>query len=294
MATAEQEALVDDLFPFELAFHNMKSSLYAAALVSGALACAFAVFAMAATSCAPATDNQGTLTVGMELKYPPFEMTDEKGNPTGVSVDMANALGKFLGKTVVIQNTAFDGLIPSLKSGKIDLIISSMTATPERAQSIDFSNPYLKTGLCLLLSKNSDAQTPSDLDAPSRLIAVKQGTTGQLYATRNIKPEHLLVLDDEAACVLEVIQGKADGFIYDQMSVYQHWKRHQDTTRAILKPFQEESWAVGIRTGNKALLEKVNAFLEDFRAKGGFNELGDKYLKEQKDAFKQMDIPFYF
>jgi polar amino acid transport system substrate-binding protein len=126
------------------------------------------------------------------------------------------------------------------------------------------------------------------------LIAVKQGTTGQLYATRNIKPEHLLVLDDEAACVLEVIQGKADGFIYDQMSVYQHWKRHQDTTRAILKPFQEESWAVGIRTGNKALLEKVNAFLEDFRAKGGFNELGDKYLKEQKDAFKQMDIPFYF
>lgn len=253
-----------------------------------------AAFAMTTTNFVRAADNKDTLTVGMELKYPPFEMTDEKGNPTGVSVDMANALGKFLGKKVVIQNTAFDGLIPSLKGGKIDLIISSMTATPERAQSIDFSNPYLKTGLCLLLRKGSNAQTISDLDAPGRLVAVKQGTTGQLYAARNLNPERVLVLDDEAACVLEVIQGKADGFIYDQMSIYQHWKRHQDTTRAILKPFQEESWAVGIRKGNKALLKKVNEFLKDFRAKGGFDELGEKYLKEQKEAFKKMEIPFYF
>ena len=253
-----------------------------------------AAFAFVTTNLVHAADNKDTLIVGMELKYPPFEMSDEKGNPTGVSVDMANALGKFLGKKIVIQNTAFDGLIPSLKGGKIDLIISSMSATPERAQSIDFSDPYLKTGLCLLLRKGSNAQSPRDLDAPGRVVAVKQGTTGQLYAARNINPERLLVLDDEAACVLEVIQGKADGFIYDQMSIYQHWKRHQDTTRAILKPFQEESWAVGIRKGNKALLGKVNAFLKDFRAKGGFDALGDKYLKEQKEAFQQMGIPFYF
>lgn len=253
-----------------------------------------AAMALATTNLAQAADNKDTLTVGMELKYPPFEMTNEKGNPTGVSVDMANALGKFLGKKVVIQNIAFDGLIPALKGGKIDLIISSMTATPERAQSIDFSDPYLKTGLCLLLRKTSSAQTIRDLDAPGRLVAVKQGTTGQLYAGRNLNPERVLVLDDEAACVLEVVQGKADGFIYDQMSIYQHWKRNPETTRAILKPFQEESWAVGIRKGNDALRKKVNAFLKDFRAKGGFDDLGEKYLKEQKEAFKKLEIPFYF
>src|SRR5947207_15782299 len=98
-------------------------------------------------SFALAENSKDTLIVGMELKYPPFEMTDEQGNPKGVSVDMANALGRYLGKKIVIQNIAFDGLIPSLKSGKIDLIISSMTATTERTQSIDFSDPYLKTGL---------------------------------------------------------------------------------------------------------------------------------------------------
>jgi len=250
--------------------------------------------ALASLNPARAADTKDTLIVGMELKYPPFEMTDEKGNPTGISVDMANALGKFLGKKVLIQNIAFDGLIPSLKGGKIDLIISSMTATAERAESIDFSDPYLKTGLCVLLQKGSHAKSVRDLDTPGRLVAVKQGTTGQVYAARNINPERVLVLDDEAACVLEVVQGKADGFIYDQMSIYQHWKRHQDTTRAILQPFQEESWAVGIRKGNNALRKKVNEFLKDYRAKGGFDELGEKYLKEQKEAFKKMEIPFYF
>jgi polar amino acid transport system substrate-binding protein len=207
---------------------------------------------------------------------------------------MAHALGKHAGKKVVIENLAFDGLIPSLKSGKIDLIISSMTATPERAQSVDFSEPYLRTGLCLLLRKGSNAKTVRDLDAPGRLVAVKQGTTGQLYAARNINPERVLVLDDEAACVLEVVQGKADGFIYDQMSIYQHWKRHPEMTRAILQPLQEEAWAAAVRKGDKALLAQVNEFLKAYRGSGGFDTLGDKYLKEQKEAFKQMGIPFFF
>ena len=80
------------------------------------------------------------LIVGMELKYPPFEMVDTNGAPTGVSVDLANALGKYLGREVTIENIPFDGLIPSLQTHKIDLIISSMTATAERAKAIDFSD----------------------------------------------------------------------------------------------------------------------------------------------------------
>ena len=78
------------------------------------------------------------------------------------------------------------------------------------------------------------------------------------------------------------------------MSTFKNWQRHPDTTRAILKPFQEESWAIGVRKGNAELLEEINAFLKDFRGRGGFDELGDRYLKEQKEAFRQMAIPFYF
>lgn len=244
------------------------------------------------TGCGHSSSDK--LVVGMELAYPPFEQTDEKGTPTGVSVDLAKALGKFLGREVEIENTSFDGLIPALKTGKIDLIISSMTATAERAQSIDFSEPYVKTGLCLLLNKNSTVKTIEDLDQAGKTVAVKKGTTGQAYAAEHIKQATVLLLDKEAACVLEVVQGKADAFIYDQMSTYQNWKRNEATTRPLLKPFKEEAWAIGIRKGNIALQEKVNQFLLDFRAKKGFEELGDRYLKEQKDAFKTLGFPFYF
>jgi polar amino acid transport system substrate-binding protein len=242
--------------------------------------------------CSPKPHNK--LIVGMELAYPPFEMTDEQGRPKGVSVDLANALGQHLGKQIEIQNIPFDGLIPSLKTRKIDLIISSMTATGERAQSIDFSEPYLKTGLCLLVGKNSSIQSIADLDQPGKTIAVKIGTTGHNYARERIKNAQVRVLEKEDACVLEVAQGKADAFIYDQMSTFKNWQRNPDTTRPLLRPFQEESWAIGARKGNTGLLQQVNRFLKEFRNRGGFEELGNRYLKEQKEAFRQMGYPFYF
>lgn len=240
-----------------------------------------------------AAENNGTLVIGMELAYPPFEMTDTKGQPAGVSVDLAKALGAALGKQVRIVNMAFDGLIPSLKTGKIDLIISSMTATAERAKSIDFSDPYLQTGLCLLVRKNSPVQGMSDLDKAGMSVAVKKGTTGHSYASRQLKHARVLVLDKEAAAVLEVVQGKADAFIYDQMSTYSNWQRNPLTTRAILKPFQQESWAIGIRKGNDPLKARINVFLKEYRAAGGFEKLGDTWLKEQKRQFKRLGYPFF-
>jgi polar amino acid transport system substrate-binding protein len=233
------------------------------------------------------------LIVGMELAYPPFEMTDTSGKPDGVSVQLAKELGKALGRPVEIRNMAFDGLIPALKTGKIDIIISSMTATAERARSIDFSDPYLTTGLCLLLGKSVQAKTIADLDQAGRTVAVKKGTTGHSYAAAHIKQASVLVLDKEAAAVLEVVQGKADAFIYDQMSTYQNFQRNKETTRAILTPFQTESWAIGIRKGNDELKGKINHFLSEFRRSGGFEKLGDRYLKEEKEAFRRLGFPFF-
>ena len=253
---------------------------------------AFIAFLTAATIVS-AAETAKPLIVGMELAYPPFEMTDTTGKPSGVSVDLATDLAKSLGRPVVIQNTSFDGLIPALKTGKVDLVISSMTATAERAQSIDFSDPYLSTGLCLLLKKDSAAKGIDDLDKAGVKVAVKKGTTGHLYATAKLKNAEILVLDKESAAVLEVSQGKADAFIYDQMSTYQNWQRNKATTRAILEPFQKESWAVGIGKGNDELKGKVNAFIKEYRVKGGFDQLGDRYLKEMKDEFKRLGYSFF-
>ena len=237
---------------------------------------------------------ESPLVVGIELSYPPFEMMSPAGKPVGISVEIAEALGKYLHREVVIKNIPYIGLIPSLNNGQIDVIISSMTITEKRSQAIDFSIPYLTTGLSLLVSKKSDLKGIDDANKKGRVIAVKSGTSGEVYAVTHLPNATVLILDKEAACVLEVVQGKADAFIYDQLSVYTNWQKNQNTTCAILTPFQKEQWGIGVKKGNQALLEKVNRFIDEYRKEGGFERLGDKYLTKQKEAFKKMNIPFVF
>ena len=238
--------------------------------------------------------EQKELIVGMEMSYPPFEMLDPNGQPAGVSVDLARAMGQYLNRPVRFENIPFDGLIPSLKTGKIDVIISSLTVTEDRKKSIDFSDPYLTMGLAILVKKNSDIRSIGDVDKPGHSVAVKKGTTGHIYAIQHFKDANLLVLNEESACAIEVAQGKADSFIYDQLSVFQNWKKYQDTTRAILQPFQQEQWAMGIRKGNNDLRQQINGFLKHFKETGGFEQLGVKYFSENKKAFEELGVPFYF
>jgi polar amino acid transport system substrate-binding protein len=238
--------------------------------------------------------EQKELVVGMEMSYPPFEMLDSSGQPAGVSVDMARAMGQYLNRPVRFENIPFDGLIPSLKTGKIDVVISSLTVTEDRKKSIDFSDPYLTMGLAILVNKNSDIQSINDVDKPGRSVALKKGTTGNIYAIQHFKNVKLLVLNEESACAIEVAQGKADCFIYDQLSVFQTWKKYQDTTRAILQPFQQEQWAMGIQKGNDELRQQINGFLKHFKETGGFEQIGAKYFSENKKAFEELGVPFYF
>ena len=227
------------------------------------------------------------LVVGMDTSYPPFETIDENGKPAGISVELAQALADKLKRPLRIERISFDGLILSLQNGRIDCIISSMTDTPERSQSIAFSDPYLSIGLALLVGANSGIQTPSEVDRQGKTVVVRRGTTGEVWARTNTKEAKVLSVDKENSAVLEVIQGKADAFIYDQMSVWQNWKKNPTTTRAILTPLQKEFWAVGVKKDNEALRLEINEFLKQFRADGGFEKLGDRFLKEQKEAFRK-------
>ncbi|MEI6323422.1 MAG: transporter substrate-binding domain-containing protein [bacterium] len=249
-------------------------------------------------SCKKSDESSGpkTLIIGMDLSYPPFETIDAQGKPSGISPDLAFALGAFLQRPVKIENIPFTGLIPSLLTGKIDCIISSMTDTPEREKTIAFSDPYLSIGLALLASKKTTPSSSSALviDQKGYTVAVRQGTTGQVWAADHLKQAKILVLDKESSAVLEVMQGKADAFLYDQMSVWKNHQEHPAETIALLEPIQKESWAIGLRPGETILRDQVNAFLKNFRASGGFDKLGDIYLKDQKEAFAKAGIPFYF
>lgn len=249
---------------------------------------------MIAASCGSKGDDK--LVVGMELAYPPFETTDTDNKPTGISVDLAKELGKALDREVIIENLAWTGLIPALETGKIDVIISSMTINEERKKTIDFSDPYASIGLALLIGKDSDVQSYEDLKQPGKILAVKKGTSGHLYAEQYLPAENIMVFDKESACVLEVVQGKADAFTYDQLTIFRQWQENKESTRAALEPYQEQSdyWGIGVSKKNPELTQKINSFLSDFQAEGGFDKLSEKYLKQEKDTFTELGIPFFF
>jgi len=230
----------------------------------------------------------------MDLTYPPFESKSASGEPEGVSVEIAKALADHLDRPLQIEALPFDGLIPALKTGKIDLILSSMTANEKRRKSIDFSDPYVRTGLAMLVPADSDVQGFDDLLSSDRRVAVRLGTTGEMFAKDRLPDTKLTVLDQDASCVLEVVNGRVDAYIYDQLSIFRYHQKHPETTRALLEPLLDEFWAIGIAKGSDDLRSAVNAFLADYRASGAFDELGYRFLKEEKAMLEKMGIPFLF
>lgn len=241
------------------------------------------------------SEGDKTLKVAMELAYPPFETKDDAGDPAGLAVDFIRDFGNAYGYDVQIENTAWDGLIPSLQSGKADLVISSMTITPERQESVDFSDAYAMAQLAILANADSGISSVDDLNQPGKKVAVKTGSTGDVYATKNLTNAEIVRLADESACVTEVVQGKADGFFYDQLTIYRNHAANPDTTEAIYIPFQDaEEWGIAVKKGDSKLLDQLNEFIARSKTDGEFDRLTEKYLSEEKKAFDEYNFKWFF
>ncbi len=234
------------------------------------------------------------LIIGTDATYRPFEYVDEKGEVIGVSIEIGKEIAKALGREVEFRNINFDGLITALRTGSIDLVISSMTATPARRQSIDFSEPYVKTGLSILAAKDSTVQSAADLKAPGRKIVVRLGTTGESWARENLKEAKITALDADVSCVMEVVNANADAWVYDQLSIMNHHAEHPEKTRALLAPLREEVWAIGLNQGNDELKAQVNEVLARMRRDGSFAKLAERFMAKEKQMMTAQGLPFVF
>ena len=235
------------------------------------------------------------LIVGMELAYPPFETKDTEGNPDGISPAFMKAFGEHVGREVVIENISWDGLIPALQTGSIDMVMSSMTITEPRGEVVDFSDPYANALLAILANVDSEIESIEDLNQAGKKIAVKTGSTGFTYAQNNLQNAEVIALADESACILEVAQGKVDGFIYDQLTIYRNWQSNLDTTKAIFIPFQDvEKWGIAVKKGNTELRDDLNEFIKTYREEGGFDSLTKDFLASEKEAFNQLGFQWFF
>lgn len=265
------------------------------------------------TGCERSGGSKDPLRVGMDLTYPPFQMFREMkpGSETkpdelhrdidgimweidGVSVKLAGALAKDLGRPLKIVTMQFRDLIPALELGHIDLILTSMTITEKRRQRIDFSDPYVQTGLGMLVRDNSEIQSPDDLAKAGRRALVRPATSAEEFA-RTRMPNVKVELVQESGMGERTVMGDTEAaFINDQVLLLRVQKRLAARTRVLPKRLNEEFWGIGVRKGNDGLRLRVNAFLARFRSEGGFRRLAEAYLSNEQKFFTEQKLPPLF
>ena len=229
--------------------------------------------------------KRGELLVGMEAGYQPFEMQDEKGNIVGFDVDMAYEMGKAIfgkggEKKVKLINTAWEGIIPSLMTYKFDIIMSGMTVRQDRNLKVNFCDPVYYIGQCLLINKKDVDKYKSykDLNKKGVIVTSKLGVTGAFTAERLMPKATLRLFKSEAEGALQVANGLADAFIYDEPQVRVNAAKYKDTTLGIFEPLTYEPLAWAIRKGDPDFLNWLNNFLKQVRGDGRWDQIKQKWF----------------
>ena len=248
-------------------------------------AMAFSTEDLAKASTLEEIQKRGQLLVGMEAGYQPFEMQDEKGNIVGFDVDMAYEMGKAIfgkggEKKVKLINTAWEGIIPALMTHKFDIIMSGMTVLQERNLKVNFCDPYYYIGQCMLINKKNVGKFkgPEDLNKKGIIVTSKLGVTGAFTAQKMMpKAEHRF-FKTEAEGALQVANGIADAFIYDEPQVRVFAAKYKENTVGIYKPLTYEPLAWAIRKGDPDFLNFLNNFLRQMRGDGRWDQIKQKWF----------------
>jgi polar amino acid transport system substrate-binding protein len=226
--------------------------------------------------------KRGELRVGFEAGYMPFEMTDKNGNFVGFDIDIAKEMAQALGVKFVPVNTAWDGIIPSLITEKFDIIMSGMTVTQERNLKINFADPNIVVGQTILINKKHKGAIKSykDLNDPKYTITSKLGTTGEQAVKRVIPKATYKSFETEPEAALEVVNGKADAFVYD-LPYCVVFMAQQGAGKLIFldTPFTYEPLAWAVRKGDPDFINWLNNFLKQIKNDGRYDKVYDKWIK---------------
>ena len=218
------------------------------------------------------------LKMGAEATFPPFEFQDEKSKDyVGFDVDLMKAIGKQMGYEVQVVNTGFDGLIPALEGGQIDVIASAMTITEERAKKVNFSKPYYKSGLSILVkADNSTIKNFKDLEG--KRIAVQIGTTGAESA-KKIKDAQIREFNSASEAVLELKAGGADAVVNDlPVNEYYLAKGGNKDAKLIGEVLNAEEYGIAVAKKNTELAGKINKALDELKQNGEYAKIYEKWF----------------
>ncbi|WP_378950516.1 basic amino acid ABC transporter substrate-binding protein [Pelosinus sp. sgz500959] len=218
------------------------------------------------------------LKVGAEMTFPPFEFQEEGSKEyVGFDMDLARAIGKQMGYEVQIQNVGFDGLIPALEAGNIDIIVSGMSITEERTKKVAFSKPYYKSGLSIVV-KADNATIKSFKDLEGKNIAVQIGTTGAEEA-KKIKDAKVREYNSNSEAYMELKAGGVDAVVNDlPVNEYYLAKSGDKNAKLLGDIMNAEEYGMAMTKKNTELTEKVNAALDELKKNGEYDKIHMKWF----------------
>lgn len=274
------------------------SKILVIALVVATLAGACVAFAACDKN-----DNDGQLIVATNCEFEPFEYLDDNGNPTGIDIDIAYALGEKLGLEVVIRDMAFDSVVASASSGVCDIAMAGLTVTGERLEAVNFTQTYFSSSQVVIapagdpiLDITYEQGANDDETEANRLAAVAQieamlngkrvgtqnGTTGYAYVSgdsddyEGVAGATAVGYASGAMAVEAMLAGTVDYVIIDAVPASRLVAANSGTAVSDVV-LTSEDYAYGIAKNNTELLESVNQALNELIADGTIEEIFQKY-----------------
>lgn len=223
----------------------------------------------------------GKLIMATNAEFPPYEFHDSSqtgpdgSDIVGIDAEIAGAIAEKLGMELVIEDIAFDSIIPELQSGKADIGAAGMTVTEDRLANVDFSDTYATAVQAIIVTADSEIAGPDDL--AGKTIGVQQGTTGDIYATDDFGDEHIDRYPKGVDAVQALLQGKVDAVIIDNEPA-KVFVSEREGLQLLDAAYAEEEYAIAVKKGNTELLDKINGALAELKSSGTLDEIVAKYI----------------
>ena len=223
------------------------------------------------------------LRIGTEADNAPFESIGPDGQPHGFDIDLADAVCKRAGLTCRWVNMDFDGMIAALNAHQIDVVMSEMSVTPERAKRVLFTDPVSSTGAVLVAATNSGV-TDDPATLKGKTIGVQSGTTHEAYAKAKLAPAaEIQVYQSQIQVFQDLTSGRIDATLCDQGAAFD-WLRHNPSGYHMAgAPLHDPvifgtGTAMAVRLGDSATAGKLDAALHALIADGTFARINKAYF----------------
>lgn len=228
--------------------------------------------------------ERGELRVGLSADYAPMEFEHTVNGKTeyaGVDIDLAKKIAKDNNLKLKIVNMSFDSLLGALKTGKIDIIISGMTSTPERKKQVDFSDSYMMTKNIMLVKKDKVNDYKDIKDFNNKKVGAQKGTEQEKIAQTEIENASITSLSHLPDVILALKSGKVEGVVVEKPVAEAYLKQNPKLGISNVKFNEEEKdTVIAVPKDSPKLLSQINKTIKEVKDKG----LIDKYMTNAANA----------